>query len=119
MNSNINDEYRNNIVLKLNKFIDDETKSRMIEKSIYNHSIKISKQKNINRSWENEIFKELYLSKIRSLYSNINKDSYIKNSTFLERIKSDKIDLACELQVNDWKGRKKLELKVLDLCCSS
>ena len=32
---------------------------------------------------------------------------------------SDKIDLACELQVNDWKGRKKLELKVLDLCCSS
>lgn len=68
-------------------------KSRIIEKSIYNHSIEISKQKNINRSWKNEIFKELYLSKVRSLYSNIDKDSYIKNATFLERIKSDKIDL--------------------------
>ena len=93
MNSNINDEYRNKIVSKLNKFIIDEKKSRIIEKSIYNHSIEISKQKNINRTWKNEIFKELYLSKVRSLYSNINKDSYIKNPTFLIRIKSDKIDL--------------------------
>lgn len=93
MNSNIDDEYRNKIVLKFNKLINDENKSRNIEKSIYNHSIEISKQKNINRSWKNEIFKELYLSKVRSLYSNIDKDSYIKNATFLERIKSDKIDL--------------------------
>jgi len=93
MNSNIDDKYRNNIVSKLNKFINDEKKSRIIEKSIYNHSIEISKQKNINRTWKNEIFKELYLSKVRSIYSNINKDSYIKNPTFLERIKLDKIDL--------------------------
>jgi len=93
MNSNIDDEYRNKIVLKFNKLINDENKSRIIEKSIYNHSIEISKQKNINRSWKNEIFKELYLSKVRSLYSNIDKDSYIKNATFLIRIKSDKIDL--------------------------
>ena len=25
------------------------------------------------------------------------------------------LDLACELQVNDWNGRNKLELKILDL----
>jgi len=29
--------------------------------------------------------------------------------------KLDKVDLACEFQVNDWGGRSKLELKVLDL----
>ena len=29
--------------------------------------------------------------------------------------KSDKVDLACEFQINDWGGRNKLELKVLDL----
>ena len=28
--------------------------------------------------------------------------------------KLDKVDLACEFQVNDWGGRSKLELKVLD-----
>jgi single-stranded-DNA-specific exonuclease len=29
--------------------------------------------------------------------------------------KLDRVDLACEFQVNDWGGRNKLELKVLDL----
>ena len=29
--------------------------------------------------------------------------------------KLDKVDLACEFQINDWDGRNKLELKVLDL----
>jgi single-stranded-DNA-specific exonuclease len=29
--------------------------------------------------------------------------------------KLDKVDLICEIQVNDWGGRNKLELKVLDL----
>jgi|TARA_B110000495_G_C22754954_1_gene442193 DNA-directed RNA polymerase subunit M/transcription elongation factor TFIIS len=93
MNSNIVDEYRNNIVSKLNKYIESEKYSRIIEKSVYNHSIEISKKKNIDRTWNNEIFKELYLSKVRSIYSNLNKDSYIKNTKFLTRIKNDKIDL--------------------------
>ena len=30
-------------------------------------------------------------------------------------VETDRLDLACELQVNDWNGRNKLELKVLDL----
>ena len=30
-------------------------------------------------------------------------------------VKLDKVDLACEFQVNDWNGRNKLELKILDL----
>ena len=34
--------------------------------------------------------------------------------TFIDE-KLDKVDLACEFQVNDWGGRNKLELKVLDL----
>ena len=30
-------------------------------------------------------------------------------------VELDKVDLACEFQVNDWNGRNKLELKILDL----
>ena len=29
-----------------------------------------------------------------------------------------KVDLVCEFQINDWNGGNKLELKILDLCCS-
>ena len=93
MNSNINDVVRNNVVLKFNKFLECEKTSRIIEKSIFNHSIEISIKKNIDRTWENEIYKELYLSKVRSMYSNLNKNSYIKNTTFLKRIKNSEIDI--------------------------
>ena len=93
MNSNINDIYRQNIVNKLDKIINDICISRNIEKSIYNHTIKISKNKNIMRSWFNIIFKNIYLSKVRSIYSNIDKNCYIQNKNFLDRIKNNDIDI--------------------------
>jgi len=93
MNSNINDIYRQNIVNKLDKIINDICISRNIEKSIYNHTIKISKNKNIMRSWINIIFKNIYLSKVRSIYSNIDKNCYIQNKNFLDRIKNNDIDI--------------------------
>ena len=67
--------------------------SRIIEKSIYNHTIKISKERNLQRSWNNSIFKGLYLSKVRSIYSNLNKDSYIHNTHFFFFLKSGEIDI--------------------------
>ena len=86
--SNINDENRNKSVKILNNIINDELLSRNIEKNIYNSIIEICKLKNINKNWNNKLFIDLYLSKIRSIYVNINKNSYIKNTTFLDRIKS-------------------------------
>jgi len=93
MFSSDNDPIRKKTVLMINKYINNLTKSKIIEKSIYNYIIDISKKKNINRYWSNVVFKNLYLSKIRSLYVNINKDSYVKNENFLKRILSNDIDI--------------------------
>jgi len=93
MNSSITDNIRNISAQKLNDLIECEKISRTIEKSIYNHTIKISKEHNLKRSWNNSIFKGLYLSKIRSIYSNLNKDSYIHNTNFLVRVKSGEINV--------------------------
>ena len=93
MNSSITDKMRNLSVNKFNDIIECEKISRTIEKSIYNHTIKISKERNLQRSWNNSIFKGLYLSKIRSIYSNLNKDSYINNTQFLIRVKNGEIDI--------------------------
>ena len=90
MNSN-NDKIRNNCVLKLNNLICDEKLSRNIEKSIYNIVINNSKENNINRKWDNKIFYNLYFSKIRSLYMNLDDSSYIKNNYLLNNIKSGNI----------------------------
>ena len=93
MFSSDNDEFRKKIIVKLNLVINDLIITQNIEKNIYNYTINLSKEKNINRYWSNLVFKNIYLSKIRSIYVNINKDSYIKNETFLDRIKNKEIDI--------------------------
>ena len=89
--SNKNDEERIKIVSYLDRIINNPKLSRKIEKSIYNYVITISNEKNIQRRWTNINFKKLYNSKVISIYSNLKSDSYINNSTFLERVKNNKI----------------------------
>ena len=90
--NNLNDKKRLKYVNLFNSLINNLKISREIEKSIYNYVIKLSKEKSIIRSWDNKIFNELYTSKIRSIYINLNKESYIKNENFLEKIKKNEID---------------------------
>ena len=91
MNSNLKDTNRNNCVNKINSILDDIDKSRNIEKSIYNFVIAYSKENNINRRWDNRIFYNLYFSKIRSIYINLNKKSYVKNDYLYDKIKNNEI----------------------------
>jgi DNA-directed RNA polymerase subunit M/transcription elongation factor TFIIS len=79
------------VVLKLDKIVNDISLTRNIEKSIYNSIIEECRVKHIHRSWENVIFKKIYLSKVISIYSNLNKETYIKNCNFLDRIKNKEI----------------------------
>ena len=101
--SNEVDPKRIQVVLKLNDIIEDTKISQKIERDIYNSIIKLAKQKNISRNWSNPIFINLYLSKIRSIYSNLDKESYIGNDTFLDRILNKEIDVntIAELTIYD------------------
>ncbi len=92
MYSNKNDSIRNKSVLKLDTVIQDESISRYIERDIYNSIIQVSVEKNIKRSWDNIIFKNLYLNKLISFYSNLNPESYVQNKNLLARVKENKID---------------------------
>jgi DNA-directed RNA polymerase subunit M/transcription elongation factor TFIIS len=90
--SNKHDLKRTKMVIKIDSIVDTMSISRHIEQSIYNYIIKLSKEKNIHRNWNNTVFAKLYNSKIISIYSNLQKDSYIHNRSFLERIKSMEIN---------------------------
>ena len=92
MNNSYNDTIRDKSSKLLFKELQDEKKSRQIEKDIYNSVIDYSKVNNIKRSWNCITFKSIYLSRIRSIYSNIKNDSYIQNSDFKKRILNDEID---------------------------
>tara|TARA_B100001287_G_C22681896_1_gene530950 strand:- start:896 stop:1435 length:540 start_codon:yes stop_codon:yes gene_type:complete len=91
-NNNIDDIYRKKVVDFINKEIDSIDISRKIEKSVYNYAINTSKKKRIKKKWDNPIFKNLYLSKIRSIYSNIKGDSYLNNKELKNKILSNEID---------------------------
>ena len=81
------DEKRNKMVNYLNIHVNNYKISRKIEKSIYNYIINLSKEKNIQRSWSNVVFINLYRSKILSIYSNLDQNGYIKNDQLLNNIK--------------------------------
>ena len=118
MNSSCDDKIRFSITKMFEKELEDKILALKIEKGIYNYVIEKSKEKNIKRFWSNRIFKDFYLTKIRSVYSNIKKESYIKNIKFMERIKSGEIDpeKICHLNVYDifpenWKELLDLKMK--------
>lgn len=90
--NNIKDVIRQDSVYKIDKYIKNIVKSRYIEKDIYNYCISISKEKNIRRNWEDITFKNLYINKIISMIVNLNKNSYVGNKDFLDKINSNEID---------------------------
>ena len=83
---------RNSSCALLNKTLSNGKISRQIEKSIYNSTIQYSSENNIKSSWDNNIFKSLYISRIRSIYSNLKDDSYLQNKNFKIKILENKID---------------------------
>lgn len=110
MSTNINDKHRIKCVNKINEYMEDERLSRNIEKGIYNYMISYSKENNITRKWENQLFFNLYFSKIRSICLNLNKESFIKNVYLIDKIKKGDIkgeDVAklsvYDINPNNWK----------------
>ena len=71
--------FRTNIRGKINEIISevckdsviDETISGNIEKSVFNYTIREATTKNIVKKWTNEYFVQLYIDKLRSVYTNL------------------------------------------------
>ena len=86
------DTIRQNIIDKFELLLVDEKKckiySKDIEKGIYNSSLTFADNKGIIKRWDNKFFKNIYLAKTRSVYSNLDKNSYIKNNRLISRLQS-------------------------------
>ncbi len=91
--SSYNDSRRNIVANKFLNLVNNEKISRQIEQSIYNYTIKKSIATDIERNWNNKIFMNIYLSKTRSIYSNLDKNSYIKNHSLLQKVLNNEFDI--------------------------
>ena len=64
----------------------DEVICKDIEIGIYNWTIDYSIQHDIVKSWKNPKFLKAYIEKARSVLSNLDKNSYIRNQNLIKRI---------------------------------
>ena len=78
---------------KFNTLLNNIDSCKIIEDSIYRYAISQSQLKGIDQNIENKYFKRIYVNKIITLYNNLDKNSYIKNNTFLERLYEKDFDL--------------------------
>ena len=79
-------EFRENIVIKLNTYVENKKKCINIEKSIYNFTIQEATRKKVVKKWDNKYFIMIYLDKLRSIWMNINDNNYIGNKNFVQLI---------------------------------
>ena len=91
-NSSYKSDFRNKSCIIINNILNNNQKSRQIEKDIYNSCLKYANENNIVKNWENKIFKSLYISRIRNIYSNLDSNSYLENKNFKLKIINGDID---------------------------
>ena len=87
------DKYRQIAIDKLYEIIKNKKKSKIIEKSGYDYTIRNAKKRNYTLDLENRLTRNIYKNKIQSLCVNLNKKSYVKNGNLLKKVKSNDINL--------------------------
>ena len=89
--NDINKEIRFKIKKLFNTIL-CECDSNELENSIYNYSInKLTEI--IHSKIDNDLLNKIYINKVRSLYSNIKPDSYIRNKKLIQKINDNKINI--------------------------
>jgi len=80
-------EVRKTMVELFRKLSLTEVQSKDLEIGVYNYCIDYATENMIPLTWGSDMFKELYMSKARSVYSNLNPKSSIQNKRLMKRLK--------------------------------
>ncbi len=96
-------EFRNNIVIKLNDLLTDEESSKNLEKGIYNYTLEHATKLNVVKKWDNSYFVRIYLDRTRSVYINL-KIKKIQDLIRSKEIKPHKLAFMThqEMQPDKW-----------------
>ena len=66
--------FRINIRKKLNEVLNNDKNSSNLEKGIFNYTLKEADQRKVIKKWDNKQFVQIYLSHLRSIMKNLNKE---------------------------------------------
>ena len=77
--------FRKNICEKMKVILEDNDMSTNLEKGVFNYAIQEATYKKIIKKWENPLFVQLYIDRLRTIYINL------KNENILNQLKSKEI----------------------------
>jgi len=77
---------REKMIAKLMTLVQNEKMVKRIERGIYNYSLAKADENNIIKMWDNTLFKQIYINKCRSIYTNLDGNSYVRNKRLLNRL---------------------------------
>ena len=72
--------FRCNIRKKLDEKLNNEKNSSNLEKGIFNYALKEADQRKIVKKWDNKYFIQIYLDRLRTIYTNLN-DNIVEQVT--------------------------------------
>ena len=72
--------FRSNIRKKIDEKLQNEKNSSNLEKGIFNYTLKEADQRKIVKKWDNKYFIQIYLDRLRAIYTNLN-DTIIEQIT--------------------------------------
>ena len=72
--------FRSNIRNKLDEKLNNEKNSSNLEKGIFNYALKEADQRKIVKKWDNKYFIQIYLDRLRTIYTNLN-DTIVEQVT--------------------------------------
>ena len=72
--------FRSNIRKKIDEKLQNEKNSSNLEKGIFNYTLKEADQRKIVKKWDNKYFIQIYLDRLRTVYTNLN-DTIIEQIT--------------------------------------
>jgi len=79
-------KFRQNIRGKLTDLIGDNFIASNIEIGVFNYTLEKADEKKIIKTWNNDVFQQLYIDRLRTIYINLE-----SNAELLEKIKKEEI----------------------------
>jgi transcription elongation factor S-II len=101
--------FRSNIRTKIDEKLKNEKNSSNLEKAIFNYALKEADQRKVVKKWDNNPFVQIYLDRLRSIYTNLN-DNIIEQINS-EAIKAHVVAFMTHQELNPEKWTKLIEVK--------
>lgn len=103
--------FRSNIRAKINEKLNNEKHSSNLEKGIFNYALKEADQRKIVKKWDNKHFVQIYLDRLRSIYTNLN-DNIIEQINS-EAIKAHVVAFMTHQELNPEKWQELIDKKII------